>query len=90
MNKRGKAIRDVVLREVGNVAFHLASHYHVFVVDDFRRVATTRSVALPFHRHRVMTNRRNQIPTEPAMATGAEHKHEIVFKGKRYTSGVPL
>lgn len=84
-----KELKNAVLREIGNVAFHLASHYHVFVTSDFRRIATTRSVALPFHCHKVMTNHGNQVRTEPAMA-GNDHKHQMVFRGSRFTSGVPL
>lgn len=29
------------------------------------------------------------VRTEPAMTAGT-HKHEMIFKGKRYMSGVPL
>ena len=88
MSRKGKQIRNAILRELGNVAFHLASHYHVFVTDDLQRIATTRSVAIPFHCHKVMTSKR-YIRTEPSMA-GEQHKHELIFKGRKLMSGVPL
>lgn len=85
--KTKSAIRDFILREFGNAIYHYATHYHIFATEDLHRFATTRNFGL-IHTHEVFINKK-PFRTEPS-EPGAEHKHELIFDGKKITSGMPL